>query len=218
LSVGSSVLATSPSQAHLARVSTLSSPDTWSGIRPVIHDAPAEEPVTTRRGFPVPFGLRHWLLGPSQSRSGSSAFLTVGLPDNDSSGPRRGYHVPHARDTTGEGASYIPGTTVLSRPSAVLDRRLPLSNGQPLPPANHYPSTGPALRDINEGSRDSPVRPAPDPCPRMEREALRRFPELRTPPLPAAHVRAGPGIEHAPGTHTAESRFGPPICEFTRIV
>jgi hypothetical protein len=49
----------------------------------VIHHAPAEGPVTTRRGFPLPFGHRHSLLGPSQSRSGSSAFLTVGLPDTN---------------------------------------------------------------------------------------------------------------------------------------
>lgn len=167
----------------------------------------------------MPFSGRHQLLGPSQSRSGSSAFLTVGLPAPQSgAGPRRGYHVPHARDTTGVGASYIPGTTVLSRPSAVPGRRLPHSNGQSLPPANHYPSTRSALRDINEGSRNSPVRPAPGPLPPDGTGALRRFPELRTLPLPATHVRAGPGIEHAPETHTAETTFGPPICEFTRIV
>ncbi len=69
-----------PSQAHLARVSTLSGPDTRSGIRPVIRDRLAEEPATSGRGFPLPFGHRRWLVGPSQSRSGSSAFLTVDLP------------------------------------------------------------------------------------------------------------------------------------------
>lgn len=35
---------------------------------------------------------------------------------------------------------------------------------------------------------------------------------------PATHVRAGPGAEHAPETHTTETKFGPPVCEFTRIV
>ena len=43
---------------------------------------------------------------------GSWAFLTVGLPVNET-GPRRGYHVPHARAATGLGALCTPGTAVL---------------------------------------------------------------------------------------------------------
>ena len=43
-------------------------------------------------------------------------------------GPQRGFHVPHTRDTTGEDAPYTPTTTVFlqprSRPSAAA-RRLP---------------------------------------------------------------------------------------------
>src|SRR6266496_1142168 len=35
--------------------------------------------------------------------------------------------------------------------------------------------------------------------PRMERRSLGLNPELRTPPSPAAHVRAGTGAEHSPG-------------------
>jgi hypothetical protein len=44
-----------------------------------------------------------------------------------------------------------------------------------------------------------PVCPSPV-APRMGRETLGLVPVLRTPPLPAAHDRAGPGREHAPGT------------------
>src|ERR1039457_6346220 len=39
---------------------------------------------------------------------------------------------------------------------------------------------------------------APHLCPRMGREALALSPVLRTPPLPAAHDRAGPGVSTRP--------------------
>src|ERR1035437_7512838 len=43
--------------------------------------------------------------------------------------------LPHVRDTTGVGAPFTPRTTVLPRFSALLNRRLPLPNGQSLHPA-----------------------------------------------------------------------------------
>jgi len=40
---------------------------------------------------------------------GSCAFLTVGRPGGlIRTGPQRGCHVPHERDTTGVGAPFIP--------------------------------------------------------------------------------------------------------------
>jgi hypothetical protein len=101
-------------------------------------------------------------------------------------------------------------------PSSTGACRFPTASPYPLPTTTHR--QGPLYET---STKVHAIHPSGLPLtrgPRMEREALRCFPELRTPPLPAAHVRAGPGIEHAPGTHTAESRFGPPICEFTRIV
>jgi hypothetical protein len=208
LSVGSSVLATSPSQAHLARVSTLSSPDTWSGIRSVIHDAPAEGPVTTRRGLPVAFRL--------------PALASRAIPI-----PLGEFSFPHSRPTghpsrrrTPSGlprftrARYDRGGCLLypgdggALPAECRPRPAPAASQRPAPtPRQHFiPSAGPALRDINEGSRDSPVRPAPGPWPSDGTRTLRRSSELHTPPLPATHVRAGPGIEHAPETHTAETK------------
>ena len=57
-------------------------------------------------GFLPPFGHRHSLLGhPVPPRN--SAPLTVGLPGS-SPGPRRGFHVPHIRVTTGLGALFTP--------------------------------------------------------------------------------------------------------------
>ncbi len=52
--------------------------------------------------------------------------------------------------------------------------------------------------------------------PRMERGPSGLNPELRTPPLPATHVRAR-AIEHRPGI-TLPTTAGPPICEFTHYV
>jgi hypothetical protein len=76
-------------------------------------------------------------------------------------GPQRGSHVPHVRDATGVGAPSTPGTAVSSRPDAVPGRRLPLPSDQSLHPADTSHRRGSALRGINEGSRDSPVRSAP---------------------------------------------------------
>jgi len=45
----------------------------------------------------------------------------------------------------------------------------------------------------------SPVRPSPRLRSRMERARFGFSPELRTPQLPATHVRAGTGLEHWPG-------------------
>lgn len=141
LSVGSSVLATSPLQAHLARVSTLSGPDTsWSGIRPVIHDAPAEGPVTTGRGFPLPFGYRHLLLGPSQSRSGSSAFLTVGLPDT-SFDARTPSGLPHStRARYGRGGCLLYPGDGGALPAECRPRPAPAASQRPAPTPRQHTS------------------------------------------------------------------------------
>lgn len=54
--------------------------------------------------------------------------------------------------------------------------------------------------------------------PRMEQGPLGFSPELRTPPLPATHVRVGTGLEHWPGTTQSTSSVDPPFCESTRYV
>jgi hypothetical protein len=161
---------------------------------------PAEGPAIAVPGFLLPFGHRHSLVGSSDSRCG------VGPSSRSAYRPptwRRtptGYHVLHVRDTTGMGAPSTPGTAVFSRPDDLPDRRLPLPSGQSLHPAGASHRRGSSLRGINGGSRDSPVRSAPRLQSPDGTGTLGLSPELRTPPLPAAHVRAGPGSEHAPGT------------------
>ena len=51
----------------------------------------------------------------------------------------------------------------------------------------------------------------------MEQGPLSLNPELRTPPLPATHVRAGTGHRVLTRNYTTD-KVGPPSCEFTRYV
>ena len=130
-SVPASSIIESP-QAHPTRVSTLSGP----GISPY----PAGYAGTAGGGasivcsrFPVAFRLpalaSRVVLRPPRS----SAFLTVGPPDeHSSSGPRRGCHVPHETDTTGLDALCTPGTVVRSRPARSL-RAAPATSQWPAP-------------------------------------------------------------------------------------
>jgi hypothetical protein len=141
---------------------------------------------------------RRWLLDHPVPARG------IGLPHSRPTGqvaltgPRPGFHVPHQQDTTGVGAPYTPGTVVSTRSAVQLsDRHPPLRNGQSLHPAGVFRLAG--LKRDEASSRvhlRSPVRSSPCLWPRAERRPLGLFPELRTPPLPATHVRAGTGLGH----------------------
>jgi len=142
-----------------------------------------------------------------------SAHRPAALP-----GSRRGSHVPHERDTTGVGAPYTPGTVVSSRLKARYSTgtcRFPAASPF-IPLASHR-------RDSNvtrHRRRFTRVHPSglPLACdPRMGRGSLGFFPELRTPPLPATHVRAGTGHGHWPGT-TPSTSVEPPISASTHLV
>jgi hypothetical protein len=93
-------------------VSSLSRRTTRIRVRPVIHDHQQEGADQHGRSFPLPFGCRHRLLGHPVSAE------ELGVPHGrltgpERPGPRRGFHVSHAQDATGEGALYSPGTVVL---------------------------------------------------------------------------------------------------------
>jgi hypothetical protein len=119
------------------------------------------------------------------------ASLTVGLPGK-LPGPRRGYHVPHARAATGVGGSYTPRTRWCSPGRTPITGRHP----PPLPAASPYhPATTshPHGAPYDEASTElQAIHPSglPLACdPRMGRAPLRLSPELRTPPSLATHVR-----------------------------
>jgi hypothetical protein len=161
---------------------------------------------------------------------GSWALLTVGLP-NPRSGPRRGYHVPHARAATGEGALWTPGTTVLT-PTEATSGRAPAASQRPVPaPRRTSHRQGSRLTRHQRGFKQfaRPVFPSPVAA-RMERAALGLEPRASH---PADHLQSGsslnalsrrrtPGwgqaIEHGPGTtrSTHISRFSNPVVHSMR--
>jgi hypothetical protein len=130
-------------------------------IRPVIHDdvdggADQELPWFPVAFRPPAFASRVILFPP-----GTSACLTVGLPDSHCRDPDgvSTFHTSEIRP--GRVPSLPRGRRCPPRPDAVPDRRLPLPNGQSLHPATTTHRRSHESRGINEGSRDSPVRPGP---------------------------------------------------------
>ncbi len=87
---------------------------------------------TSAPGFPSPFDHRHSLVGSSCARRRIG--LPHGQPTRHKHGPgrRRGCHVPHETDTTGEGALCTPGTVVRSRPAKPA-RAAPVASQRPAP-------------------------------------------------------------------------------------
>jgi len=80
------------------------------------------------------------------------------------------------------------------------------STARPCTPV-FIPSPGALGNEASAGVRSrAPVRSSPRLRSRMERARFGFFPELRTPQLPAAHVRAGTGLKHWPGATSPASR------------
>jgi hypothetical protein len=167
--------------------------------------------------FPLPFGHRHSLLG-HPVPAGGSAFLTVSppaLPSRNSTGFPRS---TRARNDRGGRPLYPGDGGVLPVEGSLFNRHLPLSSGQSLHPADTSHRRDPNV--TRHHRRFTRVHPSglPLACdPRMGRGSLGFFPELRTPPLPATHVRAGTGHGHWPGT-TPSTSVEPPIDASTHLV
>ncbi len=182
------------------RVSALSGPGTSpvsSQLSRTASGGPAIAPGFPAAFRPPAFASRSPCSRPGPGPSLRSAYRAPPrCPD-----PPRGFHVSHLRDTTGVGAPSTPGTAVLS-PAECRARPAPAASQRPVPaPRTCIPPAG--LLNYGASTGVHAIHPSglPLTCdPRMGREALGLSPVLRTPPLPAAHDRAGPGREHAPGT------------------
>jgi hypothetical protein len=185
-------------------------------LRPSRNSAVVDDFLTRYRarvmgGMPVstsPFGHRHSLLGSSCSRRGVGPSSRSAYHPPAAGGPRRGFHVPHSRDSTGVGALSTPGTS-----GALLTE----CRARPAPAATKAarPNTPPETSHraeplFTEHQRrftpfTRPVCPSPVTSTTGRRSfgfppgfAPRRY-QRRTP-------RKGPGSEHAPGTTPPTSR------------
>jgi hypothetical protein len=147
---------------------------------------------------------------------GDWAFLTVGLPDTRCPDPDGVPTFRTARYDRG-GCLLDPGGRWCSpgrMPCPASACRFPAAS--PCTP-RHASHRGATLHEAS--TKVHAIHPSglPLACdPRMRRRPLGRSPVLRTPPSPAAHDRAGPGVSTHPELRGRHNR--PPIREFTRKV
>ena len=168
--------------------------------------------------FPMPFGRRHSLLGHPVPAEGSAS-LTVGPPASSAARNSTGFpRSTRARNDRGGRPLYPGDGGVLPVEGSLFNRHLPLPSGQSLHPADTSHRRDPNVTRHPQGFTRVHPSGLPLACdPRMGRGSLGFFPELRTPPLPATHVRAGTGHGHWPGT-TPSTSVEPPIGAFTHLV
>ena len=123
-------------------------------------------------------------------------------------GPRRGYHVPHARAATGKGALWTPGTTVLT-PTEATTGRAPAASQRPVPaPRRTSHRQGSRLTRHQRGFKQfaHPIFPSPVAA-RMERAALGLEPRASHPAdqEPTTHARVGTGHRARTWNYTLNS-------------
>ena len=166
----------------------------------------------------MPFGHRHSLLGrpvPARRQSSSRPAYRPTSGGSD----RNGVSTFHTHETRPDRVPPLPrdgdAHTTDSESSVAACR---FSTASPAPRCCFHPSRA----QRNGTSRDLlAFTPAglPLACnPRMEQGPLGIFPELRTPPLPATHVKAGTGVRALARVTQPPSSAGPPICVSTHHV
>ena len=129
------------------------------------------------------------------------AFLAVGLPASHAARTPTGLSRSARASCDRGGCPLDPETAVLSRLTASVQPAPAALQRPVLRPRWCVPSAGLEVTRHHRGFTRVHPSGLPLACDsRMEREPLGFPPELRTPRLPAAHVRAGTGLEHWPGT------------------
>ena len=141
--------------------------------------------------FLLPFGQRPSLLGSSCARWGIEPSLRPAYRPPAVTGPQRGWRVAHEQAATGQGALFIPGTVVRSRP-AITFRPAPAALPQPVPttPLEH-PIGGEHFHETS--TRVHAIHPSPQA--RLATGPGPGTPTYRLPPIfssPAARMEHGP--------------------------
>ena len=192
LSFGSGVVVSCSARAHLTRVGTLSGRAiALSGQLSATVGRGADH---HRPGFLLPFGHRHSLLGSSAARQGIRASLTVGLPAATSRRTLTG--LPRSTHTRcGRGGCLLypgdGGAHPIDHKSSTGACRFPAAS--PYTPLKQPINEAADNETSTEVHAIHPSGLALTCDPRMERGPSGLNSELRTPPSPAAHVRAGTG-------------------------
>jgi hypothetical protein len=199
LPFGSGGVSRSPSSAHLPTSAPfrVRAPDPVSGrLCETAGGGPATCP-----GFPSPFGAPAFASWASCSRQGTGPSLPPAYRRRLAA-PRTLTRFPRSACTSCDrgGRPLDPeasGVHTASENSPAAACRS--STARPCTPV-FIPSPEALGNEASAGVHSrSPVRPSPRLPSRMERVRFGFFPELRTPQLPAAHVRAGTDLEHWPG-------------------
>ena len=135
---------------------------------------------------------RHWLLGhpvPPGDRPSSRSAHRAAWAARTPTGFPRSTRVRYDR----VGCPLYPGDGgALPIGGSQSDRHPPLHNGQSLHPAGAFRLAGPKRDEASSRVHSrSPVRSSPCLWPPGGSQTLGLLPELRTPPLPATHVKVG---------------------------
>ncbi len=171
------------------RVSTLSGPGTCVPYPASYPGRPAEEPAILSR-FPAAFRLPAFASRSSDSRWGIGPSLRSAY--RPMAGPRRGYHVPHARAATGVGAPSTPRTAVLSRLKSSPWPAPAASQRPVLAPRSNIPSNEVPLHEASTGVQAIHPSGLPLACsPPMEREPLGSPPSFEPHRLITGDARRG---------------------------
>jgi hypothetical protein len=164
--------------------------------------------------FPAAFRPPAFAFGSSSARWGIEPSSRSADHTPRASGPQRDCHVPHTQDTTGMDAPYTPATAVFPQPEYPLPAAAcRLATAGCYHPAGPSHPQGSALRGIIRGSLvfARPVFPSPV-VPGMERGPFGLNPELRTPPLPATHLRTGTGHRTLARSYTPDMTSTSKLC------
>jgi hypothetical protein len=204
-------------RVHLTRVSTLSGPGSAPVSGQLSTTTSTEEPTKNCRGFLLPFGHRHSLLGSSCSRPGLPPSSRSAYP-TATAGTWTGFPRSTPARYDREGCPLYPGD------GGAHPGRMPCPTGAcRFPTASPYTPlkqpTGGAT-DHEASTRVHAIHPSglPLTCnPRVERGPS-GFPSSFAPHRHQWRTsKAGPRREHAPGTtDPTPTSAGPPIRQSTR--